>query len=173
MLDTNAVSALVKGRAPVLVERLERQPFCLSVITEAELRFGLARRPVHADLRRLVEHLLRSADIRPWTSTCAARYANLRATLEASGRPVAAMDLMIASHALAEGCILVTADAALLQVPGLEVLNWNGSVRTSQQGRATYQVQKPAAPAGRKRPTSARRVATTKAVKASPGHSLK
>jgi tRNA(fMet)-specific endonuclease VapC len=31
------------------------------------------------------------------------------------------MDLLIATHALAEGCTLVTADRAFAQVPGLEI----------------------------------------------------
>lgn len=43
MLDTNAVSALVKGQASRLAAKLDKQAFCISVITEAELCFGLAR----------------------------------------------------------------------------------------------------------------------------------
>ncbi len=66
MLDTSAVSAIVKGRAPGLVGRLVHRPFCLSVVTEAELRYGLARRPVSADLRALLgrcaPNWMRSAD---------------------------------------------------------------------------------------------------------------
>ena len=45
MLDTNAVSAVVKGLAPALTSKLSTTPFCISVITEAEIRYGLARRP--------------------------------------------------------------------------------------------------------------------------------
>jgi tRNA(fMet)-specific endonuclease VapC len=125
MLDTNAVTALIKGQATPLVETLARRPFCLSVITEAELRFGLARRPVHADLRRLIENLLLASDVRPWTSVCAARYGALRAELDALGKPLAPMDLLIAAHSLAEDCTLVSGDRAFCQVPGLEVVDWH------------------------------------------------
>lgn len=125
MLDTNAVSAIVKGRADALSAILNDRPFCISVITEAELRFGLVRRAIHADLRRIVETFLVSADIRPWTSTSAQRYGPLRTELEALGRPLASMDLLIATHALAEDCTLISADRAFAQVPGLRVLDWS------------------------------------------------
>jgi tRNA(fMet)-specific endonuclease VapC len=121
MLDTNAVSALVKGRATGLAARLVGTPFCISVVTEAEIRYGLARRPVNVDLRALVEALLATVDVRPWTTESARRYGPLRAELDAVGRPLAPLDLLIAAHALAEGCTLVTADRAFARVPGLVV----------------------------------------------------
>ena len=124
MLDTNAVSALVKGQADGLSKTLEHRAFCISVITEAELRFGLARRPVNADLRSIIENLLLAIDIRAWTSACAVRYGQLRTELEALGKPLAPMDLLIATHALAEDCTLVSADRAFTQVPGLKVFDW-------------------------------------------------
>jgi len=126
MLDTNAVSAIAKGQAKALSKTLNDRPFCISVITEAELRFGLARRAVNADLRRIVENFLVSADIRPWTSASAQRYGLLRAELEALGKPLAPMDLLIATHALVEDCTLISADRAFAKVPGLHVLDWSG-----------------------------------------------
>ncbi len=119
MLDTNAASALIKGRAPVLATLLEHRPFCISVITEAELRYGLARRPVGKALTAIVEAFLSSVDSRAWSSAAAFRYGALRSQLEAIGKPLGALDLLIAAHALAEGCELVTADHAFAQVPGL------------------------------------------------------
>ena len=89
MLDTNAISALVKGRAGELSNTLEHRSFCISVITEAELRFGLARRPVNPDLRSIIENLLLATDSRAWTSACAARYGQLRTELETLGKPLA------------------------------------------------------------------------------------
>lgn len=127
MLDTNAVSAIAKGRAETLNGILSERPYCISVITEAELRFGLARRPINTDLRRIVENFLSSVDILPWTSASAERYAQLRTELENLGKPLAPMDLLIAAHALAEGCILVSADRAFAQVPGLRVLDWSAA----------------------------------------------
>ena len=131
MLDTNAVSALIKNRANTLGVVLNERPSCISVITEAELRFGLARRAVNTDLRRIVENYLSSVDILPWTSDSAGRYALLRAELDALGKPLAPMDLLIASHAMAENCTLVSADRAFTQVPGLRVIDWTENSDTA------------------------------------------
>lgn len=127
LLDTNAVSALVKGQADSLSKTLKQRPFCVSVITEAELRFGLARRPVNADLRSIIENLLLAIDIRPWNSASAARYGHLRAELEALGKPLSPIDLLIATRALAEDCTLVSADRAFAYVPGLRILDWTAA----------------------------------------------
>lgn len=52
----------------------------------------------------------------------------LRAELEKLGKPLAPMDLLIAVHALAEDCTLVSADRAFDQVPGLNVVVWKDEV---------------------------------------------
>lgn len=127
MLDTNAVTAIIKDRAKTLSATLNERPSCISVITEAELRFGLARRAVNIELRRIVENYLASVDILPWTSACAQRYGLLRAELDALGKPLAPMDLLIASHAMAENCTLVSADRAFTQIPGLRLFDWSTS----------------------------------------------
>ena len=125
MLDTNALSAVVKGRVPTLARRLFPRSFCVSVVTEAEIRFGLAHRPQKGDFRASVERMLNRIDIRPWTSATARSYGPLRAELAAVGRPLAPLDLMIAAHALAEGATLITADRAFAQVPGLAVQGYD------------------------------------------------
>ena len=127
MLDTNAVTAIIKDRTKTLSAILNERPSCISVITEAELRFGLARRAVNIELRHIVENYLAAVDILPWTSASAQRYGLLRAELDALGKPLAPMDLLIASHAIAEDCTLVSADRAFMQVPGLNLLDWSTS----------------------------------------------
>ena len=127
MLDTNAVTAIIKDRAKTLSAILNERPSCISVITEAELRFSLARRAVNTELRRIVENYLSTVDIVPWTSASAQRYGLLRAELDALGKPLASMDLLIASQAMAEDCTLVSADRAFTQVPGLRLLDWSTS----------------------------------------------
>lgn len=125
MLDTNAVSAIIKDRAKTLSAILNERSSCISVITEAELRFGLVRRAINTDLRRIVENYLASVDILPWSSASAQRYSLLRTELETLGKPLASMDLLIASHAMAENCTLVSADRAFAQVPGLHLYDWS------------------------------------------------
>ena len=48
LLDTNLASYVIKGNVPRVRERLQRVPMAevgISVVTEAELRFGVARIP--------------------------------------------------------------------------------------------------------------------------------
>lgn len=65
-----------------------------------------------------------SAGGRPLRPEAAFIVCSLRTALERSSTPLAAMDLLIASHALSEGCTLISADQAFAQVPGLSVEVW-------------------------------------------------
>jgi tRNA(fMet)-specific endonuclease VapC len=126
MLDTNAASTLIRGRVGAALQSLlvERDA-CISVITEAELRFGVMRRPDATRLARAVEVFLQDIPSLPWTSATARAYAELRTRMETQGIGLSAMDLLIATHALAEDCTLISADRAFAQVPGLRVLDWS------------------------------------------------
>jgi tRNA(fMet)-specific endonuclease VapC len=128
MLDTNTASALIKNLSPGLRDRIAATPVahvCISAVTEGELRFGLARMPdtKHAAAARA---FLATVTILAWDSAAANAYGALRATLEASGNPLGALETLIAAHALAAGCRLVTADRAFARVPGLAVEDWTG-----------------------------------------------
>lgn len=126
MLDTTAVSDLLKGRAGLLRQVSQRpmQALCLSAITEGELRFGVARRPAATHLHEAARQLLLRVQTLPWDGEAARAYGPLRAALEARGRPLAPLDLQIAAHALALGATLVTRDQAFAQVPDLAVEDW-------------------------------------------------
>jgi len=121
MLDTNAMSAFLKRRSPRLDAWVRQQRCCLSAIVVAEIRYGLEKLPAASRLRELAEATLETLEILPWTEACTRIYGRLRADLERDGKPLAAMDLLIASHALSEGCALVTADQAFAQVGELTV----------------------------------------------------
>jgi len=124
ILDTNAVSSLIQGRAAQLDALLRGRNLCLSVISEAELRYGLARRPQATRLAQAVESLLAACTILPWTPVTSRSYGTLRAQLEASGVALSAMDLLIAAHASEHDAVIVSADQVFTRVPGLTVLNW-------------------------------------------------
>jgi tRNA(fMet)-specific endonuclease VapC len=127
LLDTNTVSYIIKGNIPRLRERLLKVPIAevgLSVVTEAELRFGVARRPEAAKLRVAVEEFLLRVAVLPWTSYAAQQYAEIRAALERKGMPMGNLDMMIAAQALAAEAILVTRDRVFQRVKGLRVEDW-------------------------------------------------
>jgi tRNA(fMet)-specific endonuclease VapC len=123
-LDTNAVRAVIDGRSAQLDTWLKEGRCCISTIVEAEILYGLNRRAASSQLHGLVQRFLEAIEIRPWTHNCASAYGPLRAELERKGTPLAAMDLLIASHALAHDHLLVTADQAFRLVPGLRTMGW-------------------------------------------------
>ncbi|MGH9497829.1 MAG: type II toxin-antitoxin system VapC family toxin [Terriglobales bacterium] len=130
LLDTNTVSYVIKGNFPRVRERLLKVQMAdvgISVVTEAELRFGLARRPEASKLKIAVEEFLLRVEILPWGSNAAGHYADIRAALEDEGEPVGNLDLMIAAQALAAKAVLATHDRVFRKVKGLRLEDWTKS----------------------------------------------
>ncbi len=127
LLDTNTVSYIIKGNRPRVRERLLRVAMAevgISVITEAELLFGLARRPDATNLKTVVEEFLLRVEVLSWDSEAAQQYSKIRATLEGAGEPMGNLDLMIAAQALALDLVLVSSDAVFRRVRGLKIEDW-------------------------------------------------
>ena len=127
LLDTDIASYAITGRFPKVRERLLQIPFDevgISVVTEAELRFGLARNPVDSRLNFGVEEFLNHTIVVPWDSSAAKTYATLRADLERAGKLIGAMDLMIAAQALALDTTLVTHDRGFRKIQNLKIVDW-------------------------------------------------
>jgi tRNA(fMet)-specific endonuclease VapC len=126
MLDTNAVSHLIKAH-PVLIQRVTAAPMaalCISAITEGELLFGLAKRPAARQLHAAVIEFLKRVDVLPWDSSTAEHYGTLRASMEAQGKPLAPLDMLIGAHAASVGAVLVTNDRAFQSIGDLKVEDW-------------------------------------------------
>jgi tRNA(fMet)-specific endonuclease VapC len=129
MLDTNTVSYIVKGKSPAARAKLaglqDGEIGCISIITEAELQYGLAKSPNVAVLRSPIEAFLAKIQILPWSREEALAYGQLRAKQESAGKTLGNLDLLIAAHAVAVGAVLVTNDKAFSQVTGLlGTVNW-------------------------------------------------
>ncbi|MGH9512355.1 MAG: type II toxin-antitoxin system VapC family toxin [Terriglobales bacterium] len=128
LLDTDIASYIINDRFPKLREKLREvamSDLSVSVITEAELRFGLVRRPELSHLGVIVEDFLSRVETLPWDSNAAKTYANLRADLEREGKLLGSMDMMIAAHALAAGRVLVTHDEGFRRVKKLRIEDWS------------------------------------------------
>jgi tRNA(fMet)-specific endonuclease VapC len=126
LLDTNTVSHLIK-RHPQATQCLLAVPMhsvCISAITAGELAFGLAKRPEAVALKAAVNEFLRRVEVLPWDEAVAQTYGTLRAQLQRQGTPLAALDMQIAAHAWHAKAVLVSSDAAFLQVGQLEIENW-------------------------------------------------
>ena len=127
LLDTNTVSYYIADNPPQVREELIRvgpSSTAVSAVTEAELRYGIARNPKALRRRASVESFLSSALILPWDSVAARTYGQLRADQERKGRPLSVEDLMIASHALSLDLTLVTRDQVFAFVEGLKTEDW-------------------------------------------------
>ncbi|HWY69797.1 MAG TPA: type II toxin-antitoxin system VapC family toxin [Terriglobales bacterium] len=127
LLDTNIASYVIKGNIPQVRRRLLKVPIAevsISVVTEAELRFGVARKPEAVRLKIAVEEFLLRVDVLPWDSEAAKQYAQVRSALERSGDPMGNLDLMIAAHALSAQAVLVTNDRVFRRVKHLKIEDW-------------------------------------------------
>jgi tRNA(fMet)-specific endonuclease VapC len=129
MLDTNTLSYIARGRSSAartkLIALKDDEVACISAITEAEIRYGLAKRPDATALRSVMEGFLARLRILPWGRNEAQSYGELRAKLEASGTTLGHMDMLIAAHAVSTEAILVTNDKAFAQVSQLyAITNW-------------------------------------------------
>jgi len=99
----------------------------LSAVTEAELRYGLAKLPAATRLKTLVEKFLSVVKILPWDSEAASQYGILRASLEREGMVMGNLDMMIGAHALSAGATLATNDGAFGRIKNLKIADWTKS----------------------------------------------
>ena len=132
LLDTNTASYVIKGNFPHVRERLLRVPMAevgVSVVTESELRFGVARIPKAVRLEVAIEEFLLRVESLPWDSEAAQQYARVRAALESGGEPMGNLDLVIAAHALAVQAVLVTNDHAFRRLKHLKTEDWSKTER--------------------------------------------
>jgi len=127
MLDTDACIYAMR-RQPAIVERLRSLRFPdigVSVVTEAELRYGAARSGSPAKTLAELERFLLPFETVPFTSPDTEVYASIRSHLERAGTPIGPLDTMIAAHARSLDLVLVTNnEREFRRVPGLRVENW-------------------------------------------------
>jgi tRNA(fMet)-specific endonuclease VapC len=131
VLDTNALSALMRGDAAVLdaMKRVERDAVLVPQPVLAEIAYGIQRLPRSrrkAWLRERLTFLLRDLARTPWTDEVSEHFGAVKADLERAGKRLEDLDLAIAAHALAMGATLVTANTRqMARVAGMQVEDWS------------------------------------------------
>jgi tRNA(fMet)-specific endonuclease VapC len=129
MLDTNVASHIIKGDRPEIGRRLASLPMediVISVVTEGELLYGIAKRNYPAALTERVKQFLLRVDVLTWDRDVTRAYADLRVSCEVKGVTLAPLDMMIAAHAVGASAILVTRDEAFSLVKGpLKTEDWS------------------------------------------------
>jgi len=127
LLDTNILSDLVRHPQGVIAQRITREgekSISTSIVVAAELRFG-AEKSGSERLTTQLEIILSAIDTLPLEEPVDRQYARLRKYLEDRGTPIGPNDMLIAAHALALNCTVITAnDREFSRVPGLKVENW-------------------------------------------------
>lgn len=133
LLDTNIVSDLVRqpqGPVAVQIAKAGEDAVCTSIIVACELRFGAAKKG-SARLSEQLEQVLSVLPVVPLEPDVDHYYGNTRAMLERAGQPSGPNDLLIASHALSLGLVLVTDNTREFErVKGLKLKNWLPALRT-------------------------------------------
>lgn len=131
LLDTNAVSAVMKGDSVVL-DRLASVPPTDVAVPQpvwAELTYAIERLPKSQKKERLERSLaLVRGEIPtvPWTDDVSDAFGTIKASLEARGTRIEDFDCAIAAHALALRLVLVTANQAhMARVSGLTIEDWS------------------------------------------------
>jgi tRNA(fMet)-specific endonuclease VapC len=129
LLDTDIVSYSTRGRYRTIAERiaqLEPSDYAISVMTRAELLFGLHQAPATHPSHLRIRRFLGEVQILDWGQDAADTYARLRYQLKAKGTPIDHLDLMIAAHAISLGAILVTNNVRHhgRLAPELAIENW-------------------------------------------------
>jgi tRNA(fMet)-specific endonuclease VapC len=130
MLDTNILVYVLnaKPRHEAVLVRFDREnpeDLVVSSITLAELRYGIEKSQRRENNRRALQRVLRALNVVAFDAKAAEACGSVRATLEATGKPVGPLDTLIAAHALALDLTLVTSNLReFVRIRGLRIESW-------------------------------------------------
>ena len=133
VLDTNVLSELLKPEPEPRVldwsDRHDPERLFTTAISEAEMRYGVARMPGgrrRAALETVVDRILNhvfAGRVLPFDSDAARRYAEIATARAAGGRIVTPFDIQIAAIAQARAAPVATRDTRDFAGYGVEVIN--------------------------------------------------
>ena len=128
MLDTDICSYVMKRSSKALLEKLGTVPVadvCMSVVTKAELLFGVQMSPNPARDRQALDGLLTYVETLELPEESAEHYAGSRTEMKKRGEMNGANDLFIAAHARSLKLTLITNNIQeFSRVDGLALENW-------------------------------------------------
>ncbi len=128
MLDTNICIYIIKHKPESVYRRLMKirpEDVCISSITYSELSYGVEKSEQKDRNRLALTLMLSNNEILEFDTAAAEEFGNIRARLEKSGTPIGSLDMLIAAHAKASGCTLVTNNLKeFSRVEGLKVESW-------------------------------------------------
>ena len=131
MLDTNICSFIMRERPISVLEKLQscaaaRHNIVISAITYSELRLGAIGKKGSPKHNQIVDEFIDRVDqILPWGREAVESSTRIKKVLSDQGTPIGNNDILIAGHAISEGCILVTNNTnEFNRVPNLNYEDW-------------------------------------------------
>jgi tRNA(fMet)-specific endonuclease VapC len=130
LLDTNIISELMKKQPSLnLLEKLEAVPaasLCTASVCVMELRYGALRVSNSEALwTKIQKRILSKLTVMSFAYKESLKAAELLVHLYSIGQPIGVEDVVIASIAVSNGLIVVSANTKhFSRIPGLVVENW-------------------------------------------------
>jgi tRNA(fMet)-specific endonuclease VapC len=126
LLDTDTISYALRGEGQVAERITAHKPseLCISAISLAELRYGTDRKASRR-LHALIDTFVGAVELVGLGEDAALEFGRIGTILAERGTPIGEFDVLIAAHAAALRCTLVTNNIRhFSKVPGLALENW-------------------------------------------------
>lgn len=130
LLDTNICIYIINNRPQhqhVLYKLNEFKigNMAISSITASELAFGAQKSARKKQNIEVLDRLFDILEILPYDHKAISHYAQIRQYLEASGKIIGELDMLIAAHAMSLEMVLVTNNTKeFSRIKGLKLENW-------------------------------------------------
>jgi tRNA(fMet)-specific endonuclease VapC len=126
LLDSDTCIFALRDNPQVMSRLFKLHPseWAISSLTSFELYRGITR-GLRGDVARQTDQFIQMAQVLKFGERESKLAAEIEQTLRALGKPVGVVDVLISSHAMSQGLVLVTNNTKHFeQVPGLTLENW-------------------------------------------------
>ena len=128
LLDTNICIYIIKKKPQEVIEKFKTLSIGsvgISSITLAELQFGVQKSSNPVKNQQALNEFLIPLEIRAFDVDATLVYGKIRAELEKVGKPIGALDTLIAAYALSIDLTLVTNNTKEFErISDLKLENW-------------------------------------------------
>ena len=131
MLDTCICSFIMREHPVSVLQRLaeevaQNNRIVISTITYAEMRYGQIGKKASPKHKTLVDEFVKRLDeVLPWDQAAVDATIEVKIQLTKAGLVIGENDTVIAGHAIASGCVVVTNNVReFSRVPGLPYEDW-------------------------------------------------
>lgn len=128
LLDINICVLLIRHKSQRVLQQLTQHPFtaiAVSALTVAELQYGVQKSAQPSQNQQALDYFLLPLTILPFDEEAATTYGKIRVYLEVQGRPIGAIDTLLAAQAVRYKLIFVTNNVReFARVPGLSIEDW-------------------------------------------------